>query len=416
MSGAIDGEIRVPGSKSISNRAILIAALAKGTTVLDGVLDSKDTYYMIETWKKLGIHITRNQATLTIKGASGNLKECIEPIYVENAGTAARFLTAALNLGQGTYLLTGNKRMQERPILDLIRALSALGCDLDDIDGTGCPPVKIKAGGIEGGKVVIPGDKSSQYISAIMLSAPYASKNTQIQITGHLVSETYVEMTRAVMSHFGVHCDWMGNNTMQIKRNQCYKGRDYSIEGDASSASYFFGMAAITGGKVIVKGISQDSTQGDLGLLGILEKMGCKVNWQKDQVTLIGGPLKAVEVDMNSMSDVAPTLAIIALFADGITKITNIQNMRIKECDRIDAVTKELKKVGANVSQWEDGLAIEGFSYSNGAMLETYDDHRMAMSFSLLGLKIPDIRILNPDCVAKTFPDYFERFLTLVNN
>jgi 3-phosphoshikimate 1-carboxyvinyltransferase len=414
LSGAIDGDIRIPGSKSLSNRAILIAALASGVSVLEGVLESVDTHFMIEAWKKLGISIGQKENCLEIRGASGSFQKFSDPIYIENAGTAARFLTAVLNLGRGRYILTGNARMQERPIKDLLQALNALGCTAVDINKTGCPPVEIKAQGIRGGKISIPGDKSSQYISAVMLAAPYAKNDTLIKLSENQVSKTYLKMTQKIMQQFGVICDWSDPKVISIPGEQCYQGRHYSIEGDASSASYFLGMAAITQGQITINGISPDSTQGDLGLISILEQMGCEIKWQQNRVTLKGNPLKAIEVDMNSMSDVAPTLAMVALFAKGKTVIRNVGNMRIKECDRIDAVTNELKKLGAKVHQWQDGFSIEGGSWVRGAVLETYDDHRMAMSFSLLGLRIPEIEIVDPVCVAKTFPAYFELFFSLL--
>jgi len=415
-SGPIEGTIRIPGSKSISNRAILVAALAEGTSRIDGMLESDDTFYMTEVWKKLGVSCTKEEGLLLVQGCSGKIPACEQELYIENAGTAARFLTAALTLGQGSYILTGNERMQQRPILDLIQALQSLGCEVKDLKGTGCPPVEVLAKGLSGGEVLIPGDKSSQYISAIMLAAPYAQKETIIRVQGHLVSRTYVEMTRQLMADFGVTCEWVDEQTLRIPAAQCYQAQEFSIEGDASSASYFLGMAAVTQGKIKIKGIPRQSTQGDFGLVEILEQMGCKVTWQEDGVILEGRPLKGVTVDMNTMSDVAPTLAVIALFAEGKTTINHVGNMRIKECDRIDAVTTELKKLGAQVEQWDDGLSIQGQGDFHGAEMETYDDHRMAMSLALAGLKIPGVRILEPNCVSKTFPDFFDRFLPLIQS
>lgn len=339
---------------------------------------------------------------------------CQEELYVENSGTSARFLTAALTLGSGRYVLTGNERMQQRPITDLLHALNSLGCTVVDLNHTGCLPIQVSAHGLRGGQVDIPGDKSSQYISAIMLAAPYAKQPTELHITGPLVSRTYVEMTRDIMLSFGGQSQWKEEQTLIIAPNQGYYGRHYEIEGDASSASYFFGMAAITGGRIKVKGIRKDSTQGDLGLLDILEKMGCSITWEKDGVIVKGGALKGIDVDMNTMSDVAPTLAAIALFAEGKTFIRNVGNMRIKECDRIHAVVTELRKIGAEVDEWDNGFSILGQGRYQAAELHTYDDHRMAMSFSLVGLKIPGITILNPQCVTKTFPSYFDLFFPLI--
>lgn len=415
-SKPVKSSIRIPGSKSITNRAILITSLARGISHLEGVLSSDDTQFMMSAWRKLGAEFRFRGDILEITGCDGRLLPCSTPIYVENAGTAARFLTAALTLGEGSYTLDGNERMRHRPILELIGALNDLGGDLKDTDGTGCPPVTIRAKGLTGGSVEISGEKSSQYISAIILAAAYAKKQTTIGISGNLVSRSYVDLTIDMMRSFGVHCDWLSENRLTIEPGQRYMARKYEIEGDASSASYFFGLAAITQGEIKVSGIRPDSSQGDLGLLGILEQMGCDVHWEEDGVVVVGKPLKAVEVDMNSMSDVAPTLAVIALFAEGTTKILNVGNMRIKECDRIHALTTELRKLGARVDETETGLCVEGGGAYRGTDLNTWDDHRMAMSLSLAGLKIPGVVIRNPGCVSKTFPTFFEMFMPLLKS
>jgi len=414
-SEAVDGTIRIPGSKSIANRAILIASLASGISYLDGMLYSDDTRYMMAAWRQLGAGFDQKGDILEVNGCGGQLQPCATPIYVENAGTAARFLTAALTLGQGSYELDGNDRMRLRPIRDLIEALNKLGSDVVDIDQTGCPPVSVNAKGLSGGIVEIPGEKSSQYISAIILAAPYAAKRTTVNIVGSLVSKSYVELTIDMMQAFGVRCEWSADNQLVIEPGQTYSAREYSIEGDASSASYFFGLAAITQGKIKVRGIKPDSSQGDLGLLSILEEMGCVVQWDDEGVTLEGRPLKAITVDMNTMSDVAPTLAVIALFAEGTTHILNVGNMRIKECDRIHALTTELRKLGASVAESDTGISVTGGMSYSGTDLETWDDHRMAMSLSLTGLKIPGVGIRHPECVSKTFPDFFDMFLPLLN-
>ncbi len=413
-SNAINAQIRIPGSKSITNRAILIASLAKGESCLEGVLHSDDTQHMMHVCRHLGTRFNETADGLKVVGCDGQLAPSKEEFYIENAGTAARFLTAALTLGQGKYVLTGNERMQQRPIKDLLDAIKSLGGKVRDIEGTGCPPVEIVAEGLPGGVVDIPGDKSSQYISAIILAAPYAQNETIINIIGPLVSRSYVEMTMDIMGDFGVNCEWVDKQTLSVKQNQNYIAKNYSIEGDASSASYFFGMAAVTQGTIKVSGLQPDSTQGDLGLLGILEKMGCEIKWLDDGVIVKGNPLKGVDVDMNTMSDVAPTLAVIALFAEGKTRINNVANMRIKECDRIRALITELKKIGADVEEWDDGLSITGLKKYNPAELHTYKDHRMAMSFSLAGLKIPGITIQDPACVSKTFPGFFDMFLPVI--
>ncbi len=414
ISNPINGQIRIPGSKSLTNRAILIAALARGKSRLQGVLHSDDTKYMIQVWNKLGVKSELEKDDLLVFGCNGDISICEEELYVGNAGTAARFMTAVLPLGKGEYVLTGNERMQQRPILDLIQSLNSLGVTVVDINGSGCPPVRVHASGLNGGTLTIPGDKSSQYVSALMMGAPYAKHETLINISGDLVSRTYVEMTRHVMAEFSVNCEWLDSQTLKIPSNQGYVGRSYEIEGDASSASYFFGMAAITQGEIKVSGIKENSTQGDLGLLNILQQMGCSVIWGDKDVTVKGQRLKAVDVDMNTMSDVAPTLAVIALFAEGTTKIRNVGNMRIKECDRIKAVVTELRKLGAEVDEWEDGLSVTGIGDYRGAELGTYDDHRMAMSLTLAGLKISGVIIQDPACVSKTFPRFYDMLLPLI--
>ena len=414
-SSPVNSSIRIPGSKSITNRAILIASLAKSKSDIEGVLYSDDTKYMINAWKQLGVSFEPKEEILWVDGCDGNISPFSDDIYVGNAGTAARFLTTALLLGQGDYILTGNERMQQRPIQDLLDALNQVGAKIQDLNGSGCPPLKIKADRLKGGKVIIPGDKSSQYISSIMLTSPYAKEDVTIEIKGHLVSRTYVEMTRKIMHDFGAKTEWEGENELKISSSHPYKGRSYRIEGDASSASYFFALAAITKGTVKVKGIESDSTQGDLGLLNILEEMGCLVSWKEDEVTVTGRALRGVSVDMNTMSDVAPTLAVIALFAEGRTHIKNVENMRIKECDRISALTTELKKIGADIEEEKDGLLITGKSGYSATEFSTYDDHRMAMALSLVGVKTPGIKIKDPACVNKTFPEFFDNFLPMLN-
>ncbi len=451
--GPVAGVIRIPGSKSISNRVLLIAALARGKSHLLGLLRSDDVLRMREVLEQLGCTFFSFNR---FQGCNGRFQPCGEELYIENAGTAARFLTAALCLGEGRYVLSGNERMQKRPIQDLVEALRQIGVSV--AAPTGCPPVELNAKGFPGGKVVIPGDKSSQYISALMMVAPYAEQDTLIQIQGELVSSTYVEMTQRVMADFGVEAHWLKDRQeIHIPNQQRYNRRDYWIEGDASSASYFFALAAIAGGEISVQGIEKASTQGDLGLLGLLEEMGCVVQWKQEGLVeawetekkewmepavvisrSLNAPLKAVWVDMNSMSDVAPTLAVVALFAEGETRITNVANMRIKECDRLFALYRELKRLGAEVypmrgkqvlrdqglnelnkgeelADQPDGLAIVGDPTAkryHGAELDTYDDHRMAMCLSLAGTRILGVHIKDPGCVSKTFPTYWEEFLS----
>lgn len=407
-------DFRVPGSKSLTNRSLLISALAEGTSVLKGVLHSDDTRHMLSCLSRVGIQHTVRDECLLVHGLGGTFGPCSDDLYVENAGTAARFLTAALTLGQGQYRLTGNKRMEERPLKDLLDPLRRSGCRISEEKNNGSLPLVISGGGFPGGSMSIFSAHSSQYLSAVMMTAPYANEKVRINIEGKLVSKTYVSMTEQLMNSFGILCKWTDDSHLEIERG-IYQACEYEIEGDASSASYFFGAAAITNGVSRIRGLSPHSQQGDLGLIYILEKMGCKVSHHHDEVCLSGGPLVGVDVDMNTMSDVAPTLAVIALFAKGKTTIRNVGNMRIKECDRISAIVQELRKTGAQVEEWEDGFSVEGSGSLKAAEFSTYDDHRMAMAFSLAGLKIPGIKIQNPGCVSKTFPDYFQVFFDQIN-
>ncbi|MFK7827693.1 MAG: 3-phosphoshikimate 1-carboxyvinyltransferase [Oligoflexales bacterium] len=410
-------KIRIPGSKSLSNRALCLAALANGESTLEGILHSNDTKRMIEAWRMLGVSITASgKDELIIKGCGGKIAACEKEIYCENAGTAMRFLTAILSLGPGPYHLTGNDRMYERPIKDLIEPLNKLGCRVIDLQGSGCPPLKLEGGGFPGGEIELESSKSSQYLSAIMMTAPYAQEATRIFIKGSLVSKTYVEMTLKIMHDFGAEAHWNKENCIEIPPQQKYQAKQYEIEGDASSASYFFVAAAISEGEAVIEGLNKNSTQGDLGLVDILEKMGCEVEWGNKYVKLKGRPLTAITVDMNTMSDVAMSLAIVALFAKGKTTITNVANMRIKECDRISAICTELKKLGAQLEEWDDGFSIQGAKPLQGAKLNTYDDHRMAMSLALVGLKVPGVVIADPACVSKTFPNYFEMLFEAIGH
>ena len=412
--GPVSGSVVVPGSKSITNRALVAAALAEGETLLLRPLDSVDTRVMLDCLRQTGTVWRRDDENLRIRGLNAKPLPCDSRLYVENSGTTARFLIPFLALGQGSYLIDGNERMRTRPIAPLLRAMNSAGFETTEVNGTGALPVRIQAGGFPGGDVEIDGETSSQFISALMLSAPYATEPLTIRIVGEAVSRDYLEMTRRVMADFGAETEWLDGKSLRVSNRRRYRARSYPIEADMSSASYFFAVAAITGGKVRVGPVSRDSIQGDLKLVRILESMGCSVVFDEDSVTLEGAPLKATEADMNTISDVAPTLAAVALFAQGKTVVRNVANMRLKECDRIAAVVKEFRKLGARVEEFEDGFAVTGGVPLRGAALETYDDHRMAMSFSLAGLKVPGVRILDPGCVSKTFPDYFERLFRLI--
>jgi len=414
---SIDAVATVPGSKSYTNRALLAAALADGPSILRNVLRSDDTHYMIEALGSLGIAVeAQDDTTLQVNGCGGAIPARSAELFVGNAGTAMRFLTAALCLGNGSYTIDGDERMRQRPIGDLLDGLAQLGADAAALRGNGCPPVRVKARGLDGGTVRMPGDRSSQYFSAILLAAPYARGDVEVVPVGPLVSKPYVEMTAGLMRDFGALAELDGE-TMRVAGGHCYGGRDYAIECDASAASYFFAAAAVTGGRVRVPGLSKASLQGDVRFVDILAGMGCTVNegtaaGGSPFIEVRGSALRGVRVDMNEMSDVALTLAAVAVFAEGSTAITNVQNMRIKETDRIAALVTELRRIGQEVEELPDGLIIHPRPV-RPARVETYHDHRMAMSFAIVGLGAPGIVILDPGCVSKTFPSFFEQLSKL---
>lgn len=414
--------VEVPGSKSITNRALLIAALAEGTSHLKNVLFSDDSRYFMQCLKTLGFQLEADEAkkTVSVAGKGGTLPktEDVANLFVGNAGTAARFLTAFTALGRGTYRIDGIDRMRQRPIQDLINALQALGVNIQSELGTGCPPVLVEANGLPGGRTSIPGNRSSQYLSALLLTAPYAKQDIEIKIIGELLSAPYVDMTIRMMSQFGVQVEQFDKQVYRIRSGQTYTARDYIIEPDASGASYFLAAPAIAGGKVQVTNLTNQSLQGDTRFAELLEKMGCTVRSGPDFIEVersLDKPLSGIDVDLNEMSDTTMTLAVVAPFAITPTTIRNIGHIRIKETDRIHAVVTELRKLGVTVEEWEDGMRIEPAGEIRPAEIDTYDDHRMAMAFSLVGLRQPNIKIKDPECVSKTFPTYFDVFLEMCN-
>lgn len=412
----INAIVTVPGSKSITQRALIAAALADGTTTLLTPLASEDTAYTSAALKSMGIEVTANTETWTVKGTGGRIAAPPEPIFLGNNGTATRFLTSVAALGHGIFTIVGEKRMEERPIGPLMTALSGWGVDIRSIKGTGCPPLEIKAKGIMGGQTVLPEGKSSQYLSSLLLVAPYARKQAVLDVEGEVPSKPYVTMTLAVMRSFGIDVAATSSLNHFAITQGSYQPQTYQVEGDASSASYFFAAAAVTGGTVTVANVPEVSLQGDTALVAMLEQMGCSVAY-KQGITLTGPKkLRGIEVDMGDCPDVAPTLAVVAARATGRTVIKNIAHLRIKECDRINAVATELAKMGARVEEKEDALIIEGLrddTPMHGAEIETYNDHRIAMCFAVAGLVVPGVKITNEHCVAKSFPDFWQRFALL---
>ena len=408
----LDADVQVPGSKSYTNRALLVAALARGRSILHGALDSDDSRFMAQALRELGIGVRHDTSAnlFEVDGCDGVVPASSARVFIGNAGTAARFLPAMMALGHGEYELDGVPRMRERPIHPLLDALRALGAEIQCLAQPGCVPLRIIANGLRGGAVAVPGDLSSQYITGLLLSAPYMQDGLRLEVEGKLVSRPYVEITLQAMDAFGVRVQREGEQRFVVAPGRRYIGRDYVVEPDASGASYFFADAALCGGRVRVQGLGSASLQGDLKLVHILERMGCTVT-QSEHATELRGPdsgkLRGVEVDMADLSDVAQTLAVVAPFATSPTRITGIGFIRRKETDRVGAVVTELNKLGIRADEEPDGLVIHP-GLPTAGIVETYDDHRMAMSFALLGLRVPGIAIANPACTAKTFPGYWD--------
>ena len=425
MEGAVIAAVRPPGSKSLTNRAFVAAGLAEGESLLTGCLASDDTRFMIEAWRKLGAWIEwpapdRHDlapVTARIIGTGGRLKPGPTELFVGNAGTAMRFLTAVCVLGHGEYRLDGNERMRERPLEDLLTALRSLGLDAESERGNGCPPVLIRAAGRPGGHVLLSGSVSSQYLSALLLAAPYASDDVEIELTSDLVSKPYTDMTCRLMADFGVQVEYERYRRFYVSAPRHYVGRQYAIEPDATAATYFWAVAALTGGRVTVEGLSRESTQGDVGFVDVLAAMGCRVESSPTGL-MVRGPqrLRGVNVDLNAMPDTALTLAVLALYADGVTTLRNVANLRVKETDRLAALATELRKFGAEVTEGPDSLEIVPPEELRPASVATYEDHRMAMSFALAALKTPGVEITGAECVSKTFPDYFACLRKLVGH
>jgi 3-phosphoshikimate 1-carboxyvinyltransferase len=425
--GAFDTRVRVPGSKSISNRVLLLAALAEGKSTLRGLLDSDDTRVMTEALIQMGARFEGESGeTLTVHGVAGRprigrnsqpLRVGEPPTFDVNAsGTAARFLTAALALVPGETRLDGTARMRERPIDDLLQALRALGVEVSTEQNNGCPPVRCRGGQPFGGEVTVDAGKSSQYVSALLQIAPYAARDVVLHLKdGVLVSRPYVDVTLDVMHTFGAAASFIDPRRLRVTAGQHYRGIHYVVEPDASTAAYFFCAAAITGGRVRVEDLPGASAQADMGMLAVLERMGARVARGETAVTVQGpqaGALRGVDVDMNSMPDAVLAVAVTAAFADGPSHIRNVANLRIKETDRLHALETELRRIGVDAHADADSLHITP-AQLRAAAIETYDDHRMAMAFALAGLRVPGIVIKDPSCVSKSWPGYFDAFQRL---
>jgi 3-phosphoshikimate 1-carboxyvinyltransferase len=410
--GPVTGSIRPPGSKSITNRALVCAALASGESHLTGVLDSQDTRVMAAGLAALGIEVEADwpRGEIRVTGCGGAIPATSASIDCAASGTTIRFLSAVCSLGHGAYRLDGTPRMRKRPIGDLLEALRSLDVRATTENAGGCPPVVIQSSGLIGGTTRIAGSISSQFASGVAMVAPCSREGITLEFTGRLVSLPYLAMTRRVMESFGAMCEMIDDRTWRIEPTG-YRGVAYGIEPDASAASYFAAAAAITGGRVRIDGLGRSSMQGDVGFCDALARMGCTVEWHDlpdEGVTVSGHASDGIDVDMNAISDTVPTLAVVALFASGPTTIRNVAHIRDKETDRIGDLAVELRKLGATIDERSDGLTIHP-SPLRAAEITTYDDHRMAMSLALAGLRVPGVRILDPACVGKTFPTYWKR-------
>jgi 3-phosphoshikimate 1-carboxyvinyltransferase len=408
----VDAAVRVPGSKSITNRALLLAALAEGESTLSGVLFSDDSDWFLDGLRRLGVAVEVDRAAeqVRVRGVGGPPPAAEAELWVELAGTAARFLLAYAALGRGRYTIDGNARMRQRPMADLLATLGALGADCRSLGEHGGLPVVVAGRGLRGGTAGLAGDKTSQFLSALLMVAPYAEQDVELTMTSPLAATPYIDITTQMMADFGARVEREGYERFRVAAGQRYRALDYHVEPDASNASYFFAAAALTGGRVRVEGLSRSSIQGDIGFLDVLESIGCAVRAGERWVEVRGPErLRGIDLDMSKLPDMAITLAALAPFADGPTTIRNVALIRHHETDRIAATVQELRKLGVEVEERPDGMTIFP-GWCGAAEIDAHHDHRMAMGFAVAGLKIPGLRIAGAECVAKTFPDFFERF------
>lgn len=410
----MEGTARPPGSKSYTNRALVLAALARGRSSIEGALFSDDTLHMAKSLSALGIGVEADEARarFDVEGCAGKLSVARASVFVGNSGTTARFLTPVMALGTGVYDLEGDEAMAKRPIQPLLDALVGMGVRATSVRSNGCPPVRVESSGLEGGAVRMAGGISSQYFSALLMVAPCTRRGLRLEVEGDLVSKPYIEVTAQAMQAFGVTFRNEAFARFEVEPGT-YRATAYTVEPDASAASYFFAAAAITRGRVVVPGLGARSLQGDLGFVRLLERMGCRVCQTETETEVIGPEkLRGIEADMSNLSDTAQTLAAIAPFAVGPTRVTGIGFIRRKETNRVAAVVTELRRMGIRAEEEDDGFVVHPGT-PRPADVETYDDHRMAMSFAITGLAAPGIRIRNPSCVSKTFPRFFDVLASL---
>jgi len=420
-SGPVSGTVRVPGSKSHTNRSMVIAALSDGESRLEGALFAADTISMIHGLRALGFRVEPDEAAgvIVVEGRGGRVPAHGATVDARDAGTVMRFLPAVAALGEGEFTIDGSPRMRERPVLDLVEGMRSLGVDASAKGPGGCPPVVVRASGVAGGTARVSAGTSSQFASALLLVAPCAKSPVTVQLEGEVVSRPFIELTLDLMKEFGAEVERLDANTFRVAAPRPYRAGVHHVEGDATAASYFWAAAAVTGGRVEVANVSTRSRQGDARFVDLLEQMGCRVERSEEAIT-VSGPevLRGGEFNLNKMPDVAQTLAVVALFAESPVSITNIANLRVKECDRLSALAAELPKLGGRVEERPDGITVTppegGREVLHGGRIATYNDHRMAMSFAVAGLAIPGVVIENPGCVSKTYPRFFDDFARLV--
>ncbi len=408
---ALNATVSIPGSKSITHRALIAAGLAEGESLLKEFLACDDTLYTVNSLRELGVGISINEEKTRVSGTGGTFPPVSgkKDIFLGNSGTSYRLLLSTVALARGEFVLTGSHRMGERPIGGLVTALSRLGVKASYLERKGYPPVSIHANGIPGGKATLLGGQSSQFVSSLLVSGPYAEKGIEIEVRGDLISSPYVDLTLDIMERFGVSGLREGYRYFKIPTGQRYMSRSFTIEGDVSNASYFWAAAAVTGGTVATENIYPAITkQGDIALLDIMEEMGCRVERDAERVVVHGEALSGIEADMGVMPDMVPTLAALAVFAEGKTVIRNVSHLRYKESNRLKAIASEWSKLGARAEELDDGIIIHGGEKLSGTVVDPHGDHRLAMSLAVVGLRVPGIRIRNERCVNKSFPRFWE--------
>ena len=410
LSSANQVRVAVPGSKSYTHRVLIAAALSDGPCAVQNALDSEDTRHTLDVLKKWGVRVEGDlRDAVVVHGRGGKLEACGAPVFLGNSGTSMRLLTAVAALAEGRSLLTGTERLQARPIQDLLEGLHQLGAPARSLTGNGCPPVEVAGGGLDGGRADLNCALSSQFLSALLLIGPYTRKGVEIQVTRGPVSRPYIDITLETMTRFGVHCDRRSYEWFRVPGGQIYRRGPVRVEPDCSQAGYFWAAAAITGSTVEVDGTRLESRQGDIRLVEILARMGCTVARHASGVAVTGGELYAADIDMGDIPDVVPTLAVVAAFARRRTVIRNVAHLKEKESDRLAAVCSELSKMGIESGYDDNALWVRG-GQPHGAAIDCHNDHRIAMSFALAGLRTPGVRILDEACVQKSFPAFWDVF------